>query len=112
MGTCHMSLQSLQSLQSQESRVTQEEGERKCLEICKSNGFPELFDGNKGLFKGGKAKIYLKEGHEQYLKVRPPAKVPHGYKEPYKKALDKMMQTYKKVDGIGLKVASQLVPVV
>ena len=57
-------------------------------------------------------KIYIKEGHEQHLEVRPPAKVPHGLKEPYKKALDKMMSTYKKVDGIGLKIASQLVPVV
>ena len=45
-----------------ESEVTQEEGERKCFEICRRNGFPELFDGKQGHFKGIKAKIYLKEG--------------------------------------------------
>ena len=93
-----------------ESEVTQEEGEKHCLEICKQ--YPEVFDGKQGLFKGVEATIYLKEGHEQYLKVRPPAKVPHGIKEAYKKALDKMMLTYKRVDGIGLRVASQLVPVI
>ena len=109
--THNPSSSSLSSSES-ESGVTQEEGERKCLEICKSRGFPELFDGKQGLFRGVEARIYLKEGHEQYLKVRPTAKVPHGYKEPYKKALDKMMLTYRKVDGIGLRIASQLVPVV
>ena len=108
----HNPSSSVLSTSESESGVTQEEGERKCIEICRSNGFPELFDGKQGLFKGVEAKVHLKEGHEQYLKVRPPAKVPHGLKEPYKKALDKMMLTYKKVDGVGLKVASQLVPVV
>ena len=56
-------------LSSSESGVTQEEGERSFLEICKSRGFPELFDGKQGLFRGIQARIYLKEGHEQYLKV-------------------------------------------
>ena len=90
--------------------VTQEAGEAQCRQICKQ--FPELFDGKLGLFKGVEARIHLKEGHEKYLKVRPPAKVAHGISKPHKKALDKMMLTYKKVDGIGLKVASQLVPVI
>ena len=90
--------------------VTQESGEKHCLDICKQ--FPELFDGKLGLFKGVEARIHLKEGHEKYLKPRPAAKVPHGIKDKYKKELDKMMLTHEKVDGRGLKVATQLVPVV
>ena len=104
------SVSSNMSSSSSESEITQEEGENHCLEICKQ--FPEVFDGKQGLFRGVLAKIYLKEGHEKYLKVRPAVKIPHGITEPYKKALAKMMLTYRKVDGIGLKVASQLVPVI
>ena len=89
--------------------VTQAEGEQQCLEICKQ--YPSLFDGKLGLFKNVKAKVHLKEGHEKYLKVMPPAKVPYGIAKEYREKLDKLMETHIRVDGIKLKCASQLVPV-
>ena len=42
----------------------------------------------------------------------PPAKVPHGIRDKFEKALDKIYATGTPVDGVGLKVASQVVPVV
>ena len=51
-------------------------------------------------------------GHEKYLKVFPVAKVPYGIKELYDKELDKLIETCVYVDGRGLKVATQVVPVV
>ena len=88
---------------------TQEEGERKCLQIASE--FPTLFDGKLGKFKGVKAKIHLKEGHEKYLKVMPPAKVPYGIEPEFNIKLKELMETHIPVDGIKLKCASQLVPV-
>ena len=88
---------------------SQVEGEQQCLDICKQ--YPSLFDGKLGLFKGVKAKVHLKEGHEKYLKVMPPAKVPYGIAPEFKEKLDKLMETHVRVDGIKLKCASQLVPV-
>ncbi|CAL4219676.1 unnamed protein product, partial [Meganyctiphanes norvegica] len=40
-----------------------------------------------------------------------PTKVPYGIQEEYKKKLNKLMETHKRVDGIKLRCASQLVPV-
>ena len=91
--------------------ITQEIGEAYCKKIC-DEVFPELFDGGLGEFKGVTADIKIKEGHEKYLKVMPCAKVPHGIAKPFYKELDKFAQTCSKVDGRGLKVATQLVPVV
>ena len=91
------------------SDVSQEEGEQQCLEICKK--YPSLFDGKLGLFRGVTAKIHLKEGHEKYLKVMRPVRVPHGIEKEHKEKLDAMMVTHIRVDGIKLRCASQLVPV-
>ena len=91
------------------SDISQEEGEQQCLEICKK--YPSLFDGKLGLFKGVTAKIHLKEGHEKYLKVMRPVRVPHGIEKEHKEKLDAMMETHIRVDGIKLRCASQLVPV-
>ena len=74
--------------------------------------FPDLFDGTLGEFKGVKADFKIIPGHEKYLKVFPVAKVPHGITKEYDKELDKMMETCVPVDGRGLKVATQVVPVV
>ena len=91
--------------------ITQEIGEAYCKKIC-DEVFPELFDGGLGTFKGVTAEIKIKEGHEKYLKVLPCAKVPHGITKPFYEQLDKFAETCTKVDGRGLKVASQIVPVV
>ena len=53
----------------------------------------------------------LKEGHEKFLRVMPPAKVPYGLQDVYKPKLDEMMETHIPVNGIKLRCASQLVPV-
>ena len=84
--------------------ITQEMGEAYCKRLC-DEVYPELFSKGQGKFKGVKAKLYIKEGHEKFMKVMPPAKVPHGIKHEYEKELDKMY------DGRGLIVASQIVPV-
>ena len=91
--------------------VTQEMGEAYCKQLC-DEVFPELFSRGQGTFKGVTAKIHLKEGAEKYLKVFPPAKPPHGIKPEYDEELDKMYETGNPVDGRGLLVASQIVPVV
>ena len=91
--------------------VTQEEGEAYCKQLCKEE-FSELFDGGIGLFKNVEAEFYIKPGHEKFLKVYPPAKVPHGIKPLFDKKLDKVYETGIPVDGRGLRVATQLVAVV
>ncbi|CAL4225020.1 unnamed protein product, partial [Meganyctiphanes norvegica] len=93
--------------------VSQAQGERYCKLIADAH--PTLFDGKQGTFKGVVAKIHLKEGAESKMKVLPPAKgKPKGVEIQAKieKQLDKFYETATIVDGIGLKVASQMVPVI
>ena len=90
--------------------VSQEEGNKFCKLIAGAH--PTLFDGKQGTAKGFKAKIHLKQGAESRLKVMPPAKVPIGIKSQFNVQLDKMIETGTFVSGVGLKVASQVVPVV
>ena len=89
--------------------VTQEEGEQHCIQICRQ--YPSLIDGKLGTFKEVTAKIHLKVGHEKFLRVLPPPKVPYGLQDVFKPKLDEMMETYIPVNGIKLRCASQLVPV-
>ena len=93
--------------------ISQEMGAAHCEKIA-FDVFGEVFDGTQGTFEGVKAVVHIKPGHEQYLRVMPPSKIPHGYKfkELYEKELDKFYATGIPVDGVGLKVASQLVAVV
>ena len=74
--------------------------------------FPELFDGGIGEFKNVEAEFHIIPGHEKFLKVMRPAKVPHGIKDKVDEQLDKIYETGTPVDGRGLKVDSQVVPVV
>ena len=90
--------------------VSQEDGAKYCELIYKAH--PALYDGKQGLIKVFKAKITMKPGADKHLKVMKPAKVGYAAKEGYDQQLDKMLETGKLVDGIGLKVASQIVPVV
>ena len=90
--------------------VSQEEGNRFCKLIARAH--PTLFDGKQGTAKGFKAKIHLKPGAESKLKVLRPAKVAIGISPQYNVQLDKMEETGIYVSGVGLKVASQVVPVV
>ena len=90
--------------------ITQEVGEAYCKQIA--DVYPELFDGGQGIFKNVTAVMHLKEGHEGYLGVRKAANVPYGIEKEYNEALDKLYETLIPVDGLGLKAASQLVPIV
>ena len=90
--------------------ITQEIGEAYCKRIC-DEMFPELFDGKLGQFRGVTADFKLKEGHEKYLKVLPCAKVPHGIRPEFDAEMAKFSKHCIKVDGRGLKVATQVVPV-
>ena len=92
------------------NEVSQEEGEAYCKRLF--DAFPGLTDGKQGTFKGVEAEIHIKPGHEQFLKVLGPAKVPHGLKDEYEPKLDVMYETGNPVDGRGLKVATPVVPVV
>ena len=74
--------------------------------------FSELFDEELGEFYGHTANFTLIPGHEELLKVHPCAKVPHGIAKEFKEELDKLNETCIPVDGRGLKVATQIVPVV
>ena len=94
-----------------QGEVSQSVGEQYCLQLCNET-FPDLFDGTLGLFKGAKADFRIIPGHEKYLKVFPVAKVPYGITDQYNKELDKLVETCLPVDGRGLKVATQVVPVV
>ena len=91
--------------------ITQKIGEAYCHKLC-DEVFYELFDGKQGELLDFEAEIQIKEGHEKYLKVQPCAKVPYGIAKEFFEELDKFAETCDKVDGRGLKVASQLVPVV
>ena len=91
--------------------ITQKIGEAYCNKLC-DEVFYELFDGEQGELLDFEAEIHVKEGHEKYLKVQPCAKVPRGIEKEFYEELDKFAETCIKVDGRGLKVASQLVPVV
>lgn len=90
--------------------VSQEDGAKYCRMIYEAH--PALYDGKQGLIKGVKAKITLKPGAEKHLKVMKPARVSYAAKEGYDRQVDKLLQTGKLVDGVGLKVASQIVPVI
>ena len=92
--------------------MTEEMGRKYCRELC--NLYPEIFDGQKGHFKGVQAELFIKEGHEELLKkkgVRPPAKVPYGLIDQYNEKLDKMLENMQQVNGQDISVASQIVPV-
>ena len=71
-----------------------------------------MFDGDQGEFTEGEANFEIMEGHEQYLKVLPCAKVPHGIEGQFNEELANLTKNCIPVDGRGLKVASQIVPVV
>ena len=92
--------------------ITQEQGRAYCDQICKL--YPEVFDGQKGQFRGAQAQLFVKDRHWEKLKkvgVRPPAKVPYGLQEQYDEKLDKMLQDMTQVNGQDIFVASQIVPV-
>ena len=92
--------------------ITQAEGEAFCKVIC--GMYPEVFDGEKGHFRGAEATMLIKEGHmKEIMKigVRPAAKVPYGLEEEYEKALDELYEDCIPVDGQEIIVASQVVPV-
>ena len=90
--------------------VSEAVGVRRCELIAAKHS--AVFDGKQGVFKGVEARVYLKPGVESKLKVMPPSKVPVGIIKQYDAQLDKLLETGTLVDGVGLKVASQLVPVV
>ena len=87
---------------------TTEDAQIFCGKIADAHG--SLFDGKLGCFKGVEAKIHLKEGAR--LKVMPVAKVPYGINDLYYKGLKKVYQEGTPVDGPGIVVTSQIVPVV
>ena len=95
-----------------EGNITQEEGEEYCKLICET--YPEVFDGQKGLFRGAEATMFIKDGHLDQIKrtgIRPAAKIPYGLEEQYEKALDELYEDCVPVDGHELIAASQVVPV-
>ena len=91
--------------------ITQEIGENYCLQIC-DEAFSELFDGELGDFDQVEAQFEILPGHEQSLKVFPCAKIPYGIEKEVYKELHKLAETCIPVDGRGLKVATQIIPVV
>ena len=90
---------------------TREEGEAYCDRLCEEV-FSDLFDGTQGELIEGEANFEIREGHDKYLKVLPCAKVPHGIADQFNEELAKLTKNCIPVDGRGLKVASQIVPVV
>ena len=90
--------------------VSLEEGAKHCKLIAKAH--PALFDGKQGTAKGIKAQLRLKPGAEQYFKVMPYAKAPYGIRDLVDEKVANMDKTSTPVSGIGLKVSSQVVPVV
>ena len=90
--------------------VSEIDGRKRCELIAAK--YSSVFDGKQGVFKGVEARVYLKPGAESKMKVVPPPKVPVGIRKKYDAKLDDFLKTGTLVDGIGLKVASQLVPVV
>ena len=95
--------------------ISQAAGAAHCEKIA-FEVFSDIFDGTQGTFQGVEAVVHIKPDHEKLLRVMPVAKVPHGikenYSEEYERELDKLYATGIPVDGVGLKVASQLVIVV
>ena len=84
------------------------EAQAHCEDIA--NAHASLFDGKLGCFKGVEAKIHLEE--DAQLKVMPAAKVPVGIQSEFNAELKKMYELGESVDGPGIRVASQIVPVV
>ena len=77
--------------------------------------YSEVFDGDKGCFKGAEALMTLKPGGLEQIKksgVSPPAKCPFGLEEQFEKHLDALYQDLEIVDGQDLITASQIVPVI
>ena len=92
--------------------VSQEEGEAYCRIICDT--YTEVFDNQKGTFRGTEAIMYVKEGHEEIIKqigVRKAAGVPYGLEDEYNEALDVLYEDCEPIDGHELITASQVVPV-
>ena len=92
--------------------ISQAEGEAFSRLIC--DIYPEVFDGEKGTFKGAEATMFIKEGHMDALRkvgVRPAAKKPYGLEEEYERALDELYEDCVPVDGHEIMVACQVVPV-
>ena len=59
-----------------------QEGEAYCRII--SDTYSEVFDGQKGTFRGAETTMFIKEGHEDIIKkigVCPAAKIPYGLEE-------------------------------
>ena len=93
-------------------KLTQEQGEEYCRLIC--SYYPEVFDGQKGTFKGAEATIHIKDGHRELIKksgLRPPAKMPYGLEDQYEVLLDALYEDLIPIDGHKLITESQLVPV-
>ena len=91
--------------------ITQEIGEAYGNQLC-DEAFSDLFDGKQGDFITAEANFEIMPGHEKFLKVLPCAKVPYGVEDQFNEELDKLTKNCISVDGRGLKVASQIVPVV
>ena len=91
--------------------ISREIGEAYCEKLA-DECFSELFDEELGDFNVVTADFIVKPGHEKFLKVHPCAKVPYGIAKEFKEELDKLNETCIPVDGRGLKVATQIVPVV
>ena len=95
-----------------EGNITQAEGEAICEMIC--NTYPEVFDNEKGYFRGTEATMFIKDGHLDKMKqkgVRPPVKVPYGLEAEYNKKLDELLEDCVPIDGSEVIIASQVVPV-
>ena len=95
-----------------EGPVTQEQGEAYCRLICET--YPEVFNGEKGHFRGAEATIFIKDGHMDSLKrvgVRPAGKVPFGLESQYEAALDELYEDLVPISGHELITAIQVVPV-
>ena len=94
-----------------DGNITQEVGEAYGEQLC-DEAFPKLFDGKQGEFLTAEANFEVIEGHEKFLQVLPCAKVPYGIEDQFNEELEKLTKNCISVDGRGLKVASQIVPVV
>ena len=90
--------------------VSEIEGRKRCELIAKNHS--TVFDGKQGVFKGVEAKVNLKPGAENKFKVVPYSKVAVTMKDKYYPKMDEFLKHGTFVDGVGVKVASQLVPVV
>ena len=96
-----------------EGEITQSIGEAYCKKLCAV--YSEVFDGQKGSFKGADAQMILKPGGLEAIKksgVRPPAKCPYGLEDQFDRHLDALYEDLEIIDGKDLITASQIVPVV